>query len=367
MNSKQEYPKARTITRRAEEITAAFQEKLNSLTYQKEKIAPSMIVTILANLSLHGLDVPASIFSKLDYDKDFEVPDDAVVAGEACKKIKGGVVEIDKIIRVDIGEFQLQYNPIRGYRPRRMARKKSVPLYVPFDPEGFHYALKCCDDEVFLKTTVSGLKVYLLFNRYPFAPYHFLWIPDRFGQHSQFLDPAKDGLILREACAYVMEDGKDSSVRLCYNSLGAHASVNHLHFQGFLITEQWQPPFEKCIENHIKLHGGASGPIDCYFKGALWLSKNDSVEQLQSFIKEMNACKRPYCLYITPEGIACFPRRAQDYDPYFKLLEQSPFTTGFAFFEMLGEIICTNKEVLTFEKSQIERSIVELYDALSVV
>jgi hypothetical protein len=366
MNSKQEYPKTRTITHRAEEITGAFQEKLNFLTYRKDNLAPSMLVTILANLNLHDMDVPAGIFERIDYNKDFEVPDDAVAAGETYKKIKGGVVRIDKIVRVDVGEFQLQYNPMRGYRPRRMARKKSMPLCVPFDPVGFHYAQPYCEDEVFLTTLLSGLKVDLLFNRYPFAPYHFLWIPDRFGQHNQFLDRTKDSLILKEARDYVMEDGKDSSIRLCYNSTGAHASVNHLHFQGFLITEHWQPPFEKCIRNHIKLRGGSSGPLECYFKGVQWLSKNNSVEELQSFIGKMNACNRPYCLYITPEGIACFPRQPQDYAPYIKLLEQSPLTTGFAFFEMLGEIICPNKNVSIFEKQQIERSIVELYNVLSV-
>lgn len=46
------------------------------------------------------------------------------------------------------------------------------------------------------------------------------------------------------------------SMRLGYNSLGAHASLNHLHFQGFFIDteDNWQPPLEEELKESIHIH-----------------------------------------------------------------------------------------------------------------
>jgi hypothetical protein len=197
------------------------------------------------------VDIPASIFKSLDYSGDFEVPEDSVVLGEAFKKIKGGYIEVGKLTRIRLGDFTLQYNPIRGLRPKRAAKKKDVPFNPPFDRNGFHYGRPECEPEVFYSLTWgSGLTVDLLFNRYPFAPYHFLWVPDRKGQHNQFLDPQRDTIILEAAYDFVIRDGLNSSLRLSYNSMGAHASVNHLHFQGFvslaLVRHTMDLGFRRC-------------------------------------------------------------------------------------------------------------------------
>ena len=67
-----------------------------------------------------------------------------------------------------------------------------------------------------------------------------------------------------------------------------------------------------------------------------------------------------------PDGIACFPRKHQGDEGYFRLLQQSPFTTGYAFFEMLGEVISPTADVSVFGQNNTERKIKGLYNALSL-
>jgi hypothetical protein len=91
------------------------------------------------------------------------------------------------------------------------------------------------------------------------------------------------------------------------------------------------------------------------------------VKGLKDFIDKMNADEQPYHLYITPLGIACFPRKHQGDNQYYQLLTSTDFTTGFAFFEMLGEIVSPTSDVLDIDPDYINKRIKELYHALEVV
>jgi len=360
---KYQYPKPKKTNGLAKRITEAFQSKLNSLI-SANKLPPSMAVTILANLNMLNLPMPACVFEKLDFSRGFEAPDDAIVVGEASRHIKKGLVEFSETERITVGDFRLQFNQIRGCRPRRIAQAARVPLDLPFYDKKFHFAKSECEPEVFDEITCrNDLSISFLLNRYPFAPYQFIWIPNRFHKLNQFLTPTKDVQILNAACDFVWEDGASNSLRLAYNSLGAHASVNHLHFQGFILTTNWKPPFEKYIRRYLR-KCGRSGQIDCYFKAATWISKSDGIKGLKEFIHRMNDYRQPYHFYIHPSGIACFPRKHQADDHYFELLRKSPFTTGFAFFEFLGEIVSPTRNISIFDSLHLEAHIQDLYDAL---
>ncbi|MFZ0033782.1 MAG: hypothetical protein WAK60_02180 [Sedimentisphaerales bacterium] len=362
--------KVRGITAESHRLIDSFQSKLRRLVKTKG-LPPGMAIAIMTNLNFHGQDMPADVFNRLDYSLGFETPDDPIVLGEALKRISDGKVKIDRTTRVNIGDFVLQYNFVRGYRPKRGARKVNIPLDKAFNPKDFNYARKECDPEKFASRKYGrNLLVDFLFNRYPFAPYHFLWIPNRkTGRHNQYLSPVKDAAIIEAAWRFVAEDGLGEGIRLCYNSNGAHASVNHFHLQGFFLTDDWEPP----IEHFIRNHDGSSGLLHCHFPGARWISKSDGVKGLKSFIAEMN---RRYHKYkeniayhfcIAPEGIACFPRKHQGDEKYFALLEKAPFTTGYAFFEMLGEIISPTADILSSGRHKmLKKQVKDLYRALSI-
>lgn len=389
------FPELKYVTSEAKRFIGSFKGRLEELV-NTNNLPPGMAITLMANLSFHGQDMPASVFNRLDYNAGFETTDDPIVLGEAFKKIDDGKVKIDRTIRADIGDFKLQYNFMRGYRPKREARKIDVPLDLPFNPNKFNYGVKECDPELFHSVKHNNnLTVDFLFNRYPFAPYHFLWIPNRkTGRHNEYLNPEKDSDIIEAMWDFVTNQGFGEGIRLCYNSNGAHASVNHLHLQGFFVTDDWEPPFEAIIRDNVKIDNDIryvqtprgemvgvkkaypqvvvpSGIVNCYFPGTRWISDLDGVNGLKEFIKEMNnryanGEKIAYNFCLTSQGIACFPRKHQGDKKYFELLQKAPFTTGYAFFEMLGEIISPTTNISIFDRDKTERQIRDLYEALSI-
>jgi len=280
-----------------------------------------MLITTMAQKNFLGDDLPAKMFRKIDYDAGFETPDDQVMIGELLKTINQGKVVIDKPYRINIGEHRLQYNFVREYRPKRAARIKDVRINEPFNPSKFNFSVDICEPGVFDSIRNGGdSSIDLLLNRYPFAPYHFLWVPNRKdGQHNQYLDPQKDSHIIEAMWQFVSKSGLGDNIRFGYNSNGAHASVNHLHFQGFFVTDDWAPPIDRIIHNSI-----SPDAID-YFPGAKWISGcNGTTAVLKDFITEMNSLHEKekdiaYNLYITPKGIACFPRKSQGNPEYFAL------------------------------------------------
>src|SRR4030042_408099 len=237
-------------TKGSEKFVETFLGRLEEITLA-QGLHPGMLIAIIANRNYHGMDIPSSIINGPNYYLDWETKDDPVIVGEALKRIKRGKIIIDPAERYPIGEFILQYNFVRGFRPLRGAQLEDVKLDQEFGNPKFHYGLPTVDPEVFdTVNQESGVEISLIFNRYPFAPYHFLWVPNRKieNKHNQYLDPDEDGHLIEAAWDFVTNSGLGGGIRLCYNSNGAHASVNHLHFQGFFLTQGWEPPFEKILE-----------------------------------------------------------------------------------------------------------------------
>jgi len=364
----------REITPKSVEFFEQFKGRLNELL-KTEGLPPGVAITLIANLNFHGQDIPADIFEGIDYSNGYGSPDNEAVLKTVQRMIQDGQ-PLRQPVREKIDEeFSLQYNFIRGFRPLRGARRLDIALNEPiqFDnkgkPKGFNYTSEECTLEKFTTLPYDRMPVDILFNRYPFAPYHFLWVPNRIPDdlkdiHNQFLDPEKDKAIIQAAWDTVTKQGFGQGIRLCYNSNGAHASANHLHFQGFFITQGWEPPFEKfirfCDDPSRKLK-------DCYFKGVRWLSKSDGAPGLEDFISEMNRRDgAAYNLCLTPSGIACFPRKHQADEEYSTMLEQSKWTTGYAFLEMLGEIISPTQDVLDMDKIVLKGEIRRIYDILQL-
>lgn len=382
------YLKLRENTTAANRFVDEFEGRLDKLLQADNLpnglIPPGVAITVIANLNFHGQDIPANIFDRIDVSRGYGSHNNEAVLTQVRGKIQDGVAKIDWPTRLPVDKFSLQYNFIRGFRPPRGAKRLDIHFDEPiqFDdkgkPVGFNYASEECSLERFTTLNHEGIPIDILFNRYPFAPYHFLWVPNRIPKglkdiHNQYLDQKKDAAIIEAAWYAVTEQGFGEGIRLCYNSNGAHASANHLHFQGFLITQDWKPPFEEVVRQH---DGSSEELKDCYFQGARWLSKSDGISGLKNFIDEMNRKYKEYLenpsenerlaynLCLTPSGIACFPRKHQANEEYFRLLEKSKFTTGYAFFEMLGEIISPNSDALNMDKTELKRGIKGLYAAL---
>jgi len=204
----------------------------------RDLLPPTDRVCVINICNFRGDEIPADVFKHIDYGINAESAGDLIILGELMKRVKNGKVDIAAPVRKDVGIYRLQYNFVRSLKPNTLS-KQVLALDQPFntDPKSFNYARN--DTGIFDQIKNDGLTVDLRFNYYPFAPYHFLWLPDRKKEHNQFLDPKKDKHILEAAWNFVKEHGEN--IWLCYNSLGAHATVNHLHIQGFLTTDDWEP------------------------------------------------------------------------------------------------------------------------------
>ena len=348
---------------KVKEFVSKFDSKLEQLL-KVESLSPTDTICVIANLNLQGRDIPSNIFRHINYDGECDGPDDKLILAESLKRIKNGKVEIDRPVRTDVGPCQLQYNFLRGFRPKRAARLVDIALDKPFDSKSFHFSPPGVWAGEFDTVNHDGTVVQLTYNLYPFAPYHFLWLPNTKELHNQFFDPKKDRHYIEAAWDFVKEHGEN--VWLSYNALGAHASVNHLHLQGFLTTDDWEPPFAKTLREH---KGGAT--IESFVPGAKYIPPERAVDGLCEFISEMNERweqrkDNSYHFCMNSKGVVCFPRKRQGDKDYFSLLEKASFTTGYAFFEALGEIICPAKEISVFDKYLIEKQASGLYTAMEL-
>lgn len=129
------------------------------------------------------------------------------------------------------GPWEVQFNPLRALRPPRASGAKVEGLRQPFNPNGFHFDKPFLAKEVFWQGELLGEDVSLLYNKFPFIPLHGLVVPSKAAGLPQYLTPHWHG--------YAWDITQTLGARIAgfglgYNSLGAYASVNHLHFQSFV-------------------------------------------------------------------------------------------------------------------------------------
>ncbi|MEJ2322181.1 MAG: DUF4922 domain-containing protein [Gammaproteobacteria bacterium] len=185
--------------------------------------------------------------------------------------------------------WRLVTNPIRQFRPMRLSRDPLHSLYRDFDPDGFHFLRPHLDDETFREGEWDGIGYRVLYNKFPFAPWHLILVPDARARMPQYMTETYH----RHTMALVRWLSQQlPGVTLAYNSLGAGASVNHLHFQ-FSVIEEALPVEQK----HWQHHGGDDAyPIDC-------LPASDPVDAWDA-IEEHQRSGRPFNLIY--RGDSCY-------------------------------------------------------------
>ncbi|XP_062543261.1 GDP-D-glucose phosphorylase 1 [Armigeres subalbatus] len=126
--------------------------------------------------------------------------------------------------------FLLQLN-----RKRTTERRKpdGISCVIPvFDPSGFNFN-KVDSKEVLMEVQSGDCLITLMVNNSPLTKYHTLVVPDRGRNLAQIL--TKDTL---EGVFQVFMMLEDRHYRMGFNSPGALASVNHLHYHLMHITHK---------------------------------------------------------------------------------------------------------------------------------
>ncbi len=221
-----------------------------------------------------------------------------------------------------LGDWELQYNALRAFRPGRMSHISVSGLSTPFSPTGFQFNKAFLQKEVFWSGELLGRKAALLYNKFPFAPLHGILVPEPQAEHPQFL--------LREIHEYIWQltehlANNIPGIAFGYNAYGAYASVNHLHFQSFVRAAKM--PVEQI---HWQHNGGDQDyPLPC-------LRFNDSNTAWQA-IADLHQQGITYNLLYRANTLWCLPHRHQG---NFELVE---WATGMSWCELSGSQLTVNR------------------------
>lgn len=235
------------------------------------------------------------------------------------------------------GPWEVQFNMLRAFRPRRMSSKLGGGSQMAFDPDGFHFNKPFLRKEAFWSGRLQGRQVDLLYNKFPFVELHGLLVPEREAGRAQFLS--------RRYHHYIWQLTTELAAGLPgvgfgYNSYGACASVNHLHFQMFVRGQGLPLTAGRWSHNG----GGEDYPAPC----ALF----DRAAEAWRYLDHLHREEVPYNLIYLPGRVYCLPRARQgNYEP-------AHWNGGFAWYEMAGGAVAFNRP--DFEQLEADSFAVEL-------
>ena len=214
----------------------------------------------------------------------------------------------------------LTWAPGRAAKPRSVqAEEPNVTLH--FDPSRFHFGRARADEWLLFLGRGGAAECLpplspgdaLLANKFPLGPLSGLIVPRHHLQQPQLLTLPAIELGMSVAGAVAAHE----RIAVGYNSLGAGASVNHLHFQ------LWMPPRPLLAEEVIlglpsklgRHHGRTwSVPPDASPSptGLLaWRVQDDGVaSEVMRCARFLAQRRLPHNLFITERHIALFPRKA---------------------------------------------------------
>lgn len=245
-----------------------------------------------------------------------EPPDDVAVF---LRMMAVGYEDLAPVALRRAGPWELQFNPVRAFRPARFAGERPVFLRQPFDHSGFHFNKPFLRPETFWSGDFRGRRLDLLFNKFPFVELQTIVVPDRESESPQYL--TRDDHELAWSLIETIGEAIPGVV-IGYNSLGAFASINHLHFH---LTPRERPlPIMEPAWRH---NGGAVDyPIPCQILdhcSSAW----QAIDALQGHDQAFN-------LVYTPGRLYCLPRRRQgDY-------ALPEWCGGHAWYELAGGFVC---------------------------
>lgn len=260
-------------------------------------------ILVLAN-SLQDAELRAALKSALH--DNFAVLKAAVRTGE-LQAPPDDMAVFKQLLELDIdqlplwqsrqaGNWELALNSMRRLRPARASKEVLSSIIQPFDDSRFHFNKPFLQPEILWQGEYEGEYLRVLYNKFPFAPYHLLIALAPQDNLPQVMR-ARDHDYIFSLAASVAKIFRGFGIG--YNSLGAGASVNHLHFQGFVREQAF------AIEQDEWTHNGGNRAyplmVQCF----------DAPAEAWACIQQLTAQDRAFnCLY---RGGRCYvaPRQYQ--------------------------------------------------------
>jgi diadenosine tetraphosphate (Ap4A) HIT family hydrolase len=223
----------------------------------------------------------------------------------------------------DVSDWELQFNHVRGFRPNRITQQQIDSLLLNFSSSGFNFNKPFMAKERLWEGEHRSSQLSLYYNKYPFAHYHTLLVPEREKQLPQFLESSQHKMIWE----LLDSIGKNiKGVGVGYNSRGAFSSVNHLHFQLF-IRDKALPV---CLSKWQHNGGDEKYPAACHVFS--------NIKESGQFIADLHESNTAYNLLYFPGRVYCFPRKMQG------SYAHAEWTPGFSWYELAGGILTANQD-----------------------
>ena len=219
----------------------------------------------------------------------------------------------------NLQHWQLQFNPLRGFRPARNSAQKIDSIYRPFVQDGFHFNKPFLARETLWQGQLANATVRILYNKFPFADYHGLLLINPELNKPQFLQQQDCEQLEQTIQAMAGLQG----LGLAYNSLGAFASVNHQHWQLFISDQDYPVEHARWIHNQ----GTQTYPlsVSCFRSLSEAWPQIDHYQQSQC---SFNILLRAHKVYLVQR------KKQGEY-------LHSRWTSGFAWSEVMGNIMTT--------------------------
>jgi hypothetical protein len=195
-----------------------------------------------------------------------------------------------------VGPWRTALNPLRALRPERASSERFESLHRPFDEGRFHFDKPFLKPEILSEERFEDRALRVMYHKFPFSLYHLLILLEPAAHHAQLLAPWSQRMAWN--LAQRLSDSLPG-VGLAYNSLGAGASVNHLHVHGFVDPDPL--PIESALWTH---NGGERAyPLRCQVAR--------SNEDAWQMIEALHVANQPYNLLYRPGRCYVIERPAQ--------------------------------------------------------
>ncbi len=197
------------------------------------------------------------------------------------------------------GDWEINLNPMRALRPPRASVEVVSTLYRRFDAGGFNFNKPFLAPEILWEGDWRDCSLRVLYNKFPFAPYHLLLVPQPQLEQPQYLAREYHELIsvlAGEMAACI------PGFAIAFSSIGAGASVNQLHFQSFV--RETPLPVELDKWNHNGAHDAY--PLTC--------TRFDDAGGAWRRIEELHQANNAYNLLYREKACYVIERRLQSDD-----------------------------------------------------
>ncbi len=228
-----------------------------------------------------------------------------------------------------INSWNVQLNKFRVLKPKGYGVKKISNTFQKFNSQDFNFN-KIKNPPIWQGTLLKR-NMSLYYNKFPYKDLQSILVLDPQLNKEQFLTES-DHVYIWNLC---LELKHLYNLYIGYNSLGAFASINHLHFHLVVGIEELTIVQNKWSHNS----GAVKYPATVYVF--------ETAAKAWDLIKQMNSQNVPYNLLYMPGKIYIYPKKFQG------TYEDPLWSTGLGWYELSGNFIIYDEKEIDLLTDQV--------------